>query len=87
MISPQDLTPSVDVINSLSTLDEFTSVLRLLLSELEASHKNLRRLHVLAAVPVSAAVALGRVHDANVHPDLVVYDRIDGQYRAALEIS
>ncbi|MFJ5779734.1 SAVED domain-containing protein [Streptomyces sp. NPDC093094] len=86
-ISPQNLTPSVDVINSLSALDEFTSALRLLLSELEASNKNLQRLHVLAAVPVSAAVALGRVHDANVHPGLVVYDRTDGRYSAALEIS
>ncbi|WP_436776500.1 SAVED domain-containing protein [Yinghuangia sp. YIM S09857] len=86
-ISLQDLTPAVDVINSLSALDEFTSVLRLFLSELEAGHKNLRRLHVLAAVPVSVAVAIGRVHDANVHPDLVVYDRTDGQYNAALEIS
>ncbi|WP_089107345.1 hypothetical protein [Streptomyces hyaluromycini] len=47
----------------------------------------LRRLHVLAAVPVSAAVALGRVHDADVHPCLVVYDRTGGQYSAALEIS
>ncbi|MFD4605355.1 SAVED domain-containing protein [Streptomyces sp. NPDC058464] len=86
-ISPQNLTPSVDVINSLSALDEFTSALRLLLSELEATHKNLQRLHVLAAVPVSAAVALGRVHDANVHPALVIYDRTDGQYSAALEIA
>lgn len=86
-IRPQDITPSVDVINSASTLDEFTSVLRGLLSELEASHKGLRRLHVLAAVPVSAAVTLGRVHDANVHPALVIYDRTSGQYTAALEIS
>jgi hypothetical protein len=75
------------VINSASTLEEFTSVLRQLLSELEASHKAMQRLHVLAAVPVSAAVTLGRVHDANVHPTLVIYDRTDGQYTAALEIS
>ncbi|MGY5060010.1 SAVED domain-containing protein [Streptomyces sp. 900105755] len=86
-IRPQDITPSVDVINSASTLDEFTSVLRQLLSELEASHKGMQRLHVLAAVPVSAAVTLGRVHDANVHPALVIYDRTDGQYTTALEIS
>ncbi|MER7842282.1 SAVED domain-containing protein [Streptomyces sp. NPDC096040] len=86
-IHPHDVTPSVDAINSVPTLNEFTSVLRQLLSELEANHKNLRRLHVLAAMPVSAAVTLGRVHDANVHPDLVIYDRTAGQYTAALRIS
>jgi hypothetical protein len=62
-------------------------VLRQLLSELEASHKNLRRVHIMAAAPVSAAVTIGRVHDANVHPALVVYDRTDGRYIPALEIS
>ncbi|MFE7448433.1 SAVED domain-containing protein [Streptomyces griseus] len=86
-IRPQGITPSVDVINSASTLDEFTSVLRQLLSELEASHKDMQRLHVLAAVPVSAAVTLGRVHDANVHPTLAIYDRADNRYTTALEIS
>ncbi|MFJ5531018.1 SAVED domain-containing protein [Streptomyces sp. NPDC093261] len=86
-IHPHDVIPSVDVINSVPTLNEFTSVLRQLLSELEANHKNLRRLHILAAIPVSAAVTLGRVHDANVHPDLVIYDRTAGQYTAALRIS
>jgi hypothetical protein len=86
-ISPRGAVPSVDVIDSLSALEEFTTVLRQLLSELEASHKNLRRVHVMAAAPVSAAVTIGRVHDANVHPALVIYDRTDSQYTQALEIS
>ncbi|MGX1135092.1 hypothetical protein RKD49_007282 [Streptomyces glaucescens] len=52
------------MINSVTTLDEFTCVLRQRLSELEASHKNLRPLHVPAGAPVSAAVTLGGVHAA-----------------------
>lgn len=85
-IAPQDETPSVDVINSLATLDEFAGALRLLFSEVEAHRKNIRKIHVLAAVPLSAAVALGRAHDGHVHPNMSIYERTDGRYTVALEI-
>ncbi|WP_235618722.1 HNH endonuclease [Embleya scabrispora] len=85
-VSPHGVTPSVDVVNSVDTLNAYSSTLRSLMSDLEARHKHIRRLHVLAAAPVSAAVALGRLHDANVHPVLVIYDRSDGRYNAAMEI-
>src|SRR5690606_23831226 len=67
VINPAGKVPSVDVIDSLETLSEFTNSLRSMLSSLEAQHKHMQTLHVLAAAPVSAAVALGRVHDAHVH--------------------
>ncbi|WP_436764466.1 SAVED domain-containing protein [Streptosporangium sp. V21-05] len=85
-VSPHGTTPSVDVINSMDSLNAYTSTLRSLMSTLEARHKHIRRLHVLAAAPVSASVALGRLHDAHVHPALIIYDRTDGNYTAALEI-
>lgn len=85
-VSPNGVTPSVDVINSVDTINAYISTLRSLMSTLEAQHKQIRRLHVLAAAPVSAAVALGRLHDAHVHPALVIYDRTEGHYTAALEI-
>ncbi|MFB6905537.1 SAVED domain-containing protein [Streptomyces bacillaris] len=87
VINPADRVPSVDVIDSLETLSEFTNSLRSMLSFLEAQHKHMQTLHVLAAAPVSAAVALGRVHDAHVHPKMTIYDRTDGRYTVALEIS
>lgn len=86
-IAPESMVPSVDVIDSLATLGAFITSLRSLLSTLEARHKRMRTLHVLAAVPVSAAVALGRVHDAHVHPKMAIYDRTDGRYTFALEIA
>lgn len=86
MIASEDKVPSVDVIDSLATLNEFTRSLRTLLSTLEAQKKHLKILHVLAAIPVSVAVTLGRVHDANVHPKMAIYDRADGRYAVALEI-
>ncbi|MEU4085597.1 SAVED domain-containing protein [Streptomyces aureus] len=87
VINPAGRVPSVDVIDSLETLSEFTNSLRSMLSSMEAQHKHMRILHVLAAAPVSAAVALGRVHDAHVHSKLAIYDRTDGRYTVALEIS
>ncbi|GHD97328.1 SAVED domain-containing protein [Streptomyces naganishii] len=87
VINPAGSVPSVDVIDSLETLSEFTNSLRSMLSSMEAQHKHMRILHVLAAAPVSAAVALGRVHDAHVHSKLAIYDRTDGRYTVALEIS
>jgi hypothetical protein len=87
VVRPENSVPSVDTINSQATLSEYTRTLRLLLSEIESSYKNVRKLHVLAAVPVSAAVALGRIHDAHVHPAMIIYDRTDGLYSVALEIS
>ncbi|MEV0650951.1 SAVED domain-containing protein [Phytomonospora sp. NPDC050363] len=85
-VSPEGATPSIDIIATMHTLDAYASTLRSLMSTLEAEHKQIRRLHVLAAVPVSAALALGRLHDANVHPSLVIYDRSDGKYTNALEL-
>ncbi|MEU7734775.1 HNH endonuclease [Streptomyces griseus] len=87
VINPAARVPSVDVIDSLETLSEFTNSLRSMLSSLEAQHKHMQTLHVLAAAPVSAAVTLGRVHDAHVHPKMAIYDRTDGRYTVALEIS
>ncbi|MFD5493686.1 SAVED domain-containing protein [Streptomyces sp. NPDC127091] len=87
VINPAGRVPSVDVIDSLKTLSEFTNSLRSLLSALEAQHKHMQTLHVLAAAPVSAAVALGRVHDVHVHPKMAIYDRTHGHYTVALEIS
>jgi len=87
ILRPADAVPSPDLISSRQALQSFTSAGRTLLSDIEATAKGLQRLHILAALPVSAAVALGRVHDGHVHPAFGVYDRgADGQYRLALEV-
>jgi hypothetical protein len=78
---------SVDAIASRASLLAFESAVRELLAGLEADGKTVRRLHVFGALPVSAAVVLGRAHDRHVHPALAVYDRTDGAYRLAVEIS
>lgn len=87
VLSPTGQTPGVDVIRSPAALESFSQRIRELLSELEVIDKQMPALHVFAALPLSAAVALGRARDPHVHAPFVVYDRADGAYRPALEIS
>lgn len=87
VLTPIGEIPSVDVVRSPETLENFTRCIRTLLSELELTDKQMPALHVFAALPLSAAVALGRARDPHVHPSFVIYDRTDGRYRPVLEIS
>jgi SMODS-associated and fused to various effectors sensor domain len=88
VIEPKLVTPHPDVISNRQSLIEFVSVVRGLLSQIEATSKSTKHLHVLAALPISAAVALGRARDPHVHPTLVVYDRRPtGDYLPAVEIA
>lgn len=77
----------VDALSSRASLRVFEVTIRDLLASLEEDGKVIRRLHVFGALPVSAAVALGRAHDRHVHPALAIYDRTDGAYGLALEIA
>lgn len=80
-------TAGPDVFRNRESLVAFEASIRDLFSKLEATAKTVRRLHVLPAIPLSAAVTLGRVRDPQVHPGLVLYDRTDDGYQPALEIS
>ena len=65
----------------------FEAAVRGLFASLEEGGKKIRRLHVFAALPISAAVVLGRAHDRHVHPTLALYDRTGGGYNLAMEVS
>jgi len=86
VLAPSSAVPSPDLVNSAEALAAFESSLRELLAWIEANHKSIRRLHVFAAVPLSAAVTLGRVRADEVHPALLLYDRGENGYHPALEI-
>ncbi|MEU1484480.1 HNH endonuclease [Streptomyces sp. NPDC005752] len=85
-VSPVGAASAPDVLRNRASLTRFQEVLRSLFADLEASAKQVRCLHVLFAVPLSAGVSLGRVRDRQVHPALVLYDRTPSGYRRALEI-
>jgi hypothetical protein len=84
---PKNMTPGPDILRNRASLANFELSIRELFSSLEANAKTVRRLHVLPAVPLSAAVALGRIRDPQVHPALLMYDRTDSGYKLALEIA
>ncbi|GEM_PF-569228 len=79
-------TPGVDAITSRAALRSFETAVRGLLAGLEIPSKSIRRLHVVAAVPMSAAVAIGRAHNGTVHPALAIYARAGHTFEMALEI-
>lgn len=86
VISPTAATPHPDIMGTAATLSAFEWTIRGVLAGIEQGHKQLRRLHVLGAIPVSAAVVLGRVRDPHVHPAYVLYDRGADGYTAVLEV-
>ena len=86
VVSPVAVDPNTDVIESKASLQAFEFQVRRLLAQLEAPDKVVRRLHVIGALPMSAAVALGRAHSAPVHPELVVYQRVGNTYVPAVTV-
>jgi SMODS-associated and fused to various effectors sensor domain len=88
-LAPTAVTPNPDIVSSRQALREFEQALRTLFAEIEARAKGVRRLHVFAALPLAAAVALGRIHDPHIRPTLALYARDDaaGAYSYALEIA
>lgn len=88
VLAPTAVTPAPDLVSSRAALRSFENAMRTLFADLEATAKGLQRLHVFAALPVSAAVALGRIHDSHIRPALAIYNRDDasGTYSHALDI-
>jgi SMODS-associated and fused to various effectors sensor domain len=89
VLEPEGAVPAPDLLTSRAGLRSFEQEVRTLFAEIEASARSIRRLHVFAALPMAAAVALGRAHDPHIRPALAVYDRDDasGSYSYALEIA
>lgn len=86
-LSPDAVKPDRTILNSKDTLEEFRLTYAKLLREIEASHPNAKAVHIFPAVPISAALVLGREILKNVTPSLIVYDiGIDG-FQKAIEIA
>ncbi len=81
-----DGTPGVDAVASRATLAVFEEQVRSTFAILEAPPKIVRRVHLVAILPMSTAVALGRAHNPPVHPGLVVYEKTGNTYRPAVTI-
>jgi len=76
-----------DAIGSPADLAAFGSAWRGLLADIELHYPRATRIHVVAAVPVTAAIALGRHRMRAAHPAFVVYQRIGDTYIPGMEIN
>lgn len=86
-LRPADVSPGPDLLGSRAALDAFAYSWRQVMATLENDLPEVKRVHVVAAVPAPAAVAIGRFHRAYADPALVVYELgDDNRYRPALEI-
>lgn len=87
-IGPTDgTTPGKSTFEHVDTLASFVEAVHGLFSYFEEAHKQVHLLHVFAAAPVSASVALGRaVAVDNAAPSLAVYHRSNDTYHYALSL-
>ncbi|WP_374775007.1 SAVED domain-containing protein [Streptomyces sp. NBC_01310] len=85
-IGPVGAVTCPDILRQHASLQHLENTVRDFLARLESEAKTLKRLHVLPAIPLSAAVALGRAHHPQVHPQLVIYERLAGRYVPTLEV-
>ncbi|GAA2230765.1 SAVED domain-containing protein [Herbiconiux moechotypicola] len=76
-----------DAIQTKSDLTAFASAWRRTLAKVESDYPACERIHLLAAVPVVAAVACGQHHMRDAQPALVVYQRAAEEYVEALTVS
>lgn len=86
-VRPLGATPSPDVLGTPDALDNFTRAWRDLLAHTEAAHPGLATVDLFPAIPVTAAVQLGRAPMRDVHPTLRIYDRTADGYEFALEVA
>lgn len=71
--------PHNDIMRRRGDLAEFSRLLRSLLNEIKASHGESAHIHVFPAVPVSAAVEVGRIWMPKADLPLTVYDQNRGR--------
>lgn len=82
-----DSGPAEDVFVHPAVLDRFAAAVRGYFTNLESTHKQLRTLHLIGAMPLSGALVFGRIlKSTHLRPTVITYDRTGDGYRWALEV-
>lgn len=86
-IQPTNATPNFDLIDTSSSVDLFSKCWRAVIADIETL-PDVATINIMAAVPTTIAVAIGRAVNASVHPPLRVYDRVENHvdYTFTLEL-
>ncbi|WP_461791571.1 SAVED domain-containing protein [Pedobacter sp.] len=87
VIRPIDTVPHRNIFRNKQSYDQFCNTYHEFLSRLEVNHSACRTIHLLPAIPITAAIACGRGIMRDAHPELAIYDRCRDSYRHALTIN
>lgn len=83
---PEGSKPSRTLLSSKGALDQFRQVYARLLREIEATYPSARAIHIFPAVPIPAALILGRELMTDVSPSLLIYDIGPTGFEQAIKI-
>ena len=83
---PEGSKPSRTLLSSKDTLEQFKQTYASLLREIETDYPLAREIHLFPAVPIPAAVILGRELIRNVSPSLIIYDKVKPGFEEAIRI-
>jgi hypothetical protein len=85
-LRPVGADPVTDLIRVPDSLAAFSATYRSFLAAIEADHPRAEALNIVGALPITAAIEIGRRRTRDVHPPLRVWDRVSGGYRFAVEV-
>ncbi len=75
-----------EVVDSPATVAAFGSRWRSLMAAIELAYPAAERVHVVAAIPATLAVEIGRAYMKDSQPDLIIYQRRDDSYYSAVTL-
>lgn len=89
VLHPDGCVPSPVLVTHERTLHNFATAWRMMLADVESVHPRATRWHLVASVPLSVAVELGRALMRGSQPRVTVYERVgaDTGYAAALDVN
>jgi hypothetical protein len=86
-LRPEGSNSGRSLLSAKGSLDRFREVYARLLREVEATYPSARSIHIFPAVPIPAAVILGRELLRDVSPSLLIYDIGPSGFEQAIKIN
>lgn len=86
-LAPAEVHPNPEVIDSPEALSNAAAAWRDALARVETVWPRCERIHVLAAIPNTVAIQLGRNHMRSAQPELVFYQLTNNGYEEAVSIA
>jgi hypothetical protein len=76
-----------DLLSSPEAVDAFATSFRSAMAQIEQAFQSAGTVHLVAVVPAVAAVTIGRAYMSSAQPQMVIYQRSEDGFQAAITIS